>query len=265
MELPTLGDRFDGRVALVTGSSRNLGAAIARRLAGQGATLAVHYHRDAAEAERVVAEIEGAGGRAQAFSADAADGAQVLALGGAVLEQFGRLDILVNTVGPYADTPFATLPEADWDRIVNTNVKAAYLLAQVAAPRMRERGWGRIVNLCAGSAFVRVHSVYGLAKAAVRHLTEALAVELAPEITVNAVAPGQIEDTPLIDVIAPGYKDALRDSTPLRRLVTWDELSQLVVLLCSSPFAVMTGQTVVMDGGWSIPVGRATPVIGKAV
>lgn len=265
MAQPTLGDRFEGRVALVTGSSRNLGAAIARRLAGQGATLAIHYHQDEAEARRVVGDITTAGGGAEAFQADAADGAQVRSMGRAVLEHFGRIDILVNAVGPYADTPFATLSDADWNRVMDANVKAAYLMAQVAAPGMRERGWGRIVNVSAGSAFVRVHSVYGLAKAAVRHLTEALAVELAPEITVNAIAPGQIEDTPLIDIIAPGYKDALRESTPLRRLVTWNELSQLVVLVCSSPFDVMTGHTLVIDGGWSIPVGRATPVIGGAV
>ncbi len=265
MDAAASGDRFDGKVALVTGSSRNLGAAIAGRLAGHGARVAVHYHRDEGEARRVVEAIAAGGGQAEAFRADATDGAQVRALGRAVLARFGRIDVLVNGVGPYADAPFAELDEADWDRVMDANVKAAYLLAQVAAPGMRERGWGRIVNVSAGSAFVRVHSVYGLAKAAVRHLTEALAVELAPEVTVNAIAPGQIEDTPLIDVIAPGYKDALRAATPLRRLVTWDELARLVVLLCSAPFDVMTGQTVVADGGWSIPVGRETPVIGKAV
>lgn len=265
MALPTLGDRFDGRVALVTGSSRNLGAAIAQRFAAQGATVAVHYQRDETEARTVVDAIVADGGTAEAFPADLGADGGASALAEAVLARFGRIDILVNAVGPYADTPFAELPEADWDRVVDANLKAPYLLAQAAAPGMRERGWGRIVNVSAGSAFVRVHSVYGLAKDGVRHLTEALAVELAPEITVNAIAPGQIEDTPLIDVIAPGYKDALREGTPLRRLVTWDELSQLAVLLCSTPFDVMTGQTLAMDGGWSLPVGRETPVIGKAV
>jgi NAD(P)-dependent dehydrogenase (short-subunit alcohol dehydrogenase family) len=265
MSEPTIGDRFDGKVALVTGSSRNLGAAIARRLATQGATVAIHYQQDTEEARKLVDQIVHAGGRAEAFQAELSGGASARALGEAVLTGLDRIDILVNAVGPYADTPFATLGDADWDRIVNANVKAPYLLAQAAAPGMRERGWGRIINISAGSAFIRVHSVYGLAKDAVRHLTESLAVELAPEITVNAIAPGQIEDTPLIDVIAPGYKDALRASTPLQRLVTWDELSQLVILLCSAPFAVMTGQTLVMDGGWSLPVGRGTPVIGKAV
>lgn len=265
MERLTWGDRFDGKVALVTGSSRNLGAAIAHRLSAQGATLAIHYHRDEEEARRVVEAVAEGGGHAEAFRADATDGAQVRALGQAVLARFGRIDILVNGVGPYADPPFTELTEADWDRVMDANLKAAYLLAQAAAPGMHEHGWGRIVNVSAGSAFIRVHSVYGLAKAGVRHLTEALAVELAPEVTVNAIAPGQIEDTPLIDVIAPGYKDALRAATPLRRLVTWDELSQLVVLLCSAPFDAMTGQTIAMDGGWAIPVGRATPVIGKAV
>ena len=112
MALPTLGDRFDGRVALVTGSSRNLGAAIARRLAGQGATLAIHYHQDEAAARRVVDDISAAGGRAEAFQADATDGSQVRAMGQAVLERFSRIDILVDAVGPYADMPFGTLSEA---------------------------------------------------------------------------------------------------------------------------------------------------------
>ncbi|MCC6313950.1 MAG: SDR family oxidoreductase [Thermomicrobiales bacterium] len=261
----TLGDRFDDRVALITGSSRNLGAAIARRFAAQGAIVAIHYQQDEIEARAVVETIVQTRGQAAAFQADLSDGADARNLGETVLERFGRIDILINAVGPYADTPFASLAEPDWDRVMDANVKAPYLLTQIVAPGMRERGWGRIVNISAGSAYIRAHSVYGLAKDAVRHLTESLAVELAPQITVNAIAPGQIEDTPAIDIIAPGYKDALREGTPLRRLVTWDELSQLAVLLCSEPFAMMTGQTLVMDGGWSLPVGRATPVIGKAV
>src|SRR5215212_3733855 len=211
MEMAPGGDRFDGKVALVTGSSRNLGAAIAGRLGAHGATVAVHYQQDAAAAERVVIAIAAQGGAAARFQADLAASGSSAPLAQAVLAQLGRLDILVHAAGPYADIPFATLDESTWDRTMNVNLRAAYQLASAAAPSMREQGWGRIVAISAGSAFIRSHSVYGLAKDALRHLVASLAVELAPEITVNAIAPGQIVDTPLVDEIAPGFKQAQLD------------------------------------------------------
>jgi NAD(P)-dependent dehydrogenase (short-subunit alcohol dehydrogenase family) len=265
MEMAPGGDRFDGKVALVTGSSRNLGAAIAKRLGAHGATIAVHYQQDADAAEQVVNDIVDQGGSAASFQADLAASGAASSLVQSVLDQFGRLDILVHAAGPYADIPFTALDEPTWDRTMNVNLRAAYQLAGAAAPAMRDHGWGRIVAISAGSAFIRSHSVYGLAKDALRHLVASLAVELAPEMTVNAIAPGQIVDTPLVDEIAPGFKQAQLDATPLKRLVTWNELSALVVLLCSQPFAMMTGQTLVIDGGWSLPLGQATPVIGQAL
>lgn len=259
------GDRFEGKVALVTGSSRNLGAAIAGRFGAHGATVAVHYQHDADAARRVADELIAAGGAADCFGADLADSGAAERLVQAVQGRFGRVDILVHAAGPYADLPFASLDEATWDRVMNVNLRAAYGLTKAAAPGMRERGWGRIVAISAGSAFIRTHAVYGLAKDAVRHLVASLAIELAPEITVNAIAPGQIVDTPGVEEIAPGYMQAQLDATPLQRLVTWDELSTLAVLLCSRPFAMMTGQTLVVDGGWTLPRGRNTPVIGQAL
>lgn len=265
MEMAPGGDRFDGKVALVTGSSRNLGAAIAGRLGAHGATVAVHYQQDADAAHQVVNAITDQGGTAASFQADLATSGAAASLVQAVLAQFGRLDILVHAAGPYADIPFATLDEPTWDRTMNVNLRAAYQLAGAAAPSMRQHGWGRVIAISAGSAFIRSHSVYGLAKDALRHLVSSLAVELAPQITVNAIAPGQIVDTPLVDEIAPGFKQAQLEATPLKRLVTWNELSALVVLLCSHPFDMMTGQTLVIDGGWSLPLGQNTPVIGQAL
>lgn len=265
MEMAPGGDRFDGKVALVTGSSRNLGVSIATRFSAHGASVAVHYQQDAAAAQRVVNEIVEKGGTAASFQADLAASGSAVSLVNAVLAQLGRLDVVVHAAGPYADIPFTALDEATWDRVMNVNLRAAYQLAGAAAPGMRERGWGRIVAISAGSAFIRSHSVYGLAKDALRHLVASLAVELAPAITVNAIAPGQIVDTPLVDEIAPGFKQAQLEATPLRRLVTWSELSALVVLLCSRPFDMVTGQTLVIDGGWSLPLGQGTPVIGQAL
>lgn len=265
MEMAPGGDRFDGKIALVTGSSRNLGAAIARRLGAHGATVAVHYQQDQGAAQHLATGLVAAGGLAECFQADlAASGAAEL-LVNAVRERLGTLDILVHAAGPYADMPFAVLDEATWDRVMHVNLRAAYGLARAAAPGMRDQGWGRIVAISAGSAFIRSHSVYGLAKDALRHLVASLAVELAPAVTVNAIAPGQIVDTPLVDEIAPGFKQAQLDATPLQRLVTWNELSALAVLLCSRPFDMMTGQTIVVDGGWSLPLGQKTPVIGQAL
>ena len=254
-----------GRVALVTGSSRNLGGTLATTLAEAGAQVAVHYNHSPERAQQVAQHITAAGGVAEVFGADVADANAVGRLADEVLERFGQVDILVNNVGPYSDLPFTRLPVETWDAVFNTGVRAAYLLAQRLTPGMRERGWGRIVNVSAVSALVRVHSIYGLSKAALIHLTEALALELAPEVAVNAIAPGQIEESEEIDELDPTYKSRLRDATPTRRLVTRAEIAETVALLCSDRLPSLTGQTLVLDGGWSLPVGRATPTIGTVM
>ena len=242
-----------GRVALVTASSRYTGAYLARRLAEAGATTAVHYNTSRQEAERLVEDLRARGLSARAFQADGRDSAQVHRLAEQVLEAFGRVDILVNNLGPYADTPFLELPEEHWDWILDTNLKVPYLLVQALAQGMVERKWGRIINISAASAFIRSHSVYGLAKFGLIYLTEALAVELAPHVTVNAIAPGQIEDSELIDEIDPNYKRILREESPLKRLVTRQEIADVILQLCVGPFQSMTGQTLRLDAGWTIP------------
>jgi len=243
---------FAGKVALVTGSSSGAGVEIARELAGSGARVAVHYRQGAAGAERTVQAIASEGGEARAFRGDVARAAEVRRLVAEVTRTFGPVSILVNNAGPFADTPLRTLAEPDWDYIMDANLKAVWLAAQCVAPGMERLGWGRIVNLGATSAFVRSHSVYGLAKAALLHLTESLAVELAPHITVNAVVPSQIGG-PRTDRM-PAYRAAAITATPLGRLVTTGELAQMVALLCSPAFDFVTGRAIVMDGGRTIPV-----------
>jgi NAD(P)-dependent dehydrogenase (short-subunit alcohol dehydrogenase family) len=256
---------FSGKVALVTGASRNLGAAIATRLGERGAQVAVHYNRNADRARQVAQQIIHGGGIAEVFGADLADADSTVSLAGNALERFGRVDILINNVGPYSDLPFTSLPVATWNAVFNSNVRAPYLLAQHLAPGMRERRWGRIVNISAVSALLRAHSIYGLSKAALLHLTECLALELAPEVAVNAIAPGQIEESEEIDVLDPTYKARLRETTPTRRLVSRTEIADMVCLLCSDEVPSLTGQTLVLDGGWSLPVGRSTPTIGTVM
>jgi NAD(P)-dependent dehydrogenase (short-subunit alcohol dehydrogenase family) len=256
---------FTGRVALVTGSSRNLGSTIAAALAEQGAQVAVHFTKHADQAQGLTQQIVARGGIATAFQADLAASTDVRRLAAEVTHRFGRVDILVNNVGPYADYPFLELPERIWDSVMDSSLKASYLLTQALAPDMKEHGWGRIVNITAASAFIRVHSVYGLAKAALIHLTESLALELAPEIRVNAVSPGQIQESDEIDQIAPGSLARMTAATPLKRLVTRQEVARAVCLLCSDQLPSVTGQTLSLDGGWTIPSGRDTPILNLDV
>lgn len=255
-----------GKVALVTAASRTLGAVIAAGLAQAGARTAIHYHRSREAAESLAAQLCAQGCEAVAFGADGQDPAQVRALAAAVTSTWGGVDILVNNLGPYTDTPLLALPEAEWDWILDTHLKTSYVLVQALAPGMRARGWGRIVNISAVSAFIRSHSVFGLAKQALIYLTEAWAVELAPQVTVNAIAPGQIEDSELIDTIDPNYKRVLRQQSPLGRLVTRQEIADVILQLCAGPFGSLTGQTLRLDAGWTLPVWdyHVGPVEGPA-
>lgn len=240
-----------GRVALVTGASHGTGVDIARALAGAGARVAVHYRSDRPAAEALVTAIRAAGGAAEAFGADVARPDDVRRLVAEVQARLGPPAVAVNNAGPFNDTPFCELAERDWDYVMAANLKAVYLVAQLVVASMRRAGWGRIVNIGATSGLVRSHGVYGLAKAALLPLTQALALELAPAITVNALVPSQIASARTDGM--PAYKAAAVAGTPLGRLVTQEEIARMVVRLCSPEFDFVTGQAIVMDGGRAIP------------
>lgn len=241
-----------GKVALVTGSSSGSGVDIARTLAARGARVAVHYRTARAAADEVARSIADAGGEAAVFQADVARTDEARRLVSDVERRLGPISVLVNNAGPFGDTPFRKLTEADWDYVMNANLKAVFVLSQAVAPGMDRLGWGRIVNLGATSAFVRSHSVYGLAKAALLHLTESLAWELAPTITVNAVVPSQIASARTDRM--PAYKAAAIAGTPLGRLVTQAEIATMVALVCSPAFDFVTGRAIILDGGRTLPV-----------
>lgn len=241
-----------GRRALVTSSSRNLGAQIARTLAEHGATVAVTYQGSEQLARDLVAELTDRTGRAHI--AVKGDFRQADAVGRTVevaQDGLGGIDILVNNFGPFSAVPFTELPHETWESIWAGNVTTTYLATQAVVPGMRAGGWGRVINLSAGSAYLRNHSIYGLAKQAVITLTESLALELGPEITVNAIAPGQVEESADdIGDIDPTFVERAVDRTPAGRLVTRTEIAEVVAQLCSPAFDMLTGAVLPLDGGW---------------
>ena len=243
--------RWEGKIALVTGSSSGAGSEIAREFARMGAHVAVHCRSNIAAAESVVESIRREGHAATAFLADLGDTAQVCELAAEVAGRLGPVSILVNNAGPFSDTPFLTLRETEWDAVLAVNLKAPFLLSQKMAPMMIRKKWGRIINLGATSSLVRSHSIYGLAKAALVHLTESLALELAPAVTVNAIVPSQI-GSPRTDNM-PAYKNAAITETPMGRLVTEQEVAKMAVCLCAIEFDFMTGRAIVLDGGRTLP------------
>lgn len=247
---PHIKDALSGKVCLVTGASRTLGAEIARRLAGYGAHVALNYHRSEAAALALRAELIELGVRALPLQADVSEPGQVERLVTTTWEELGPIDILVNNVGPYVDTPFLELSLADFDHILATNVRATFLVSRWVGRQMKARGSGYIVNIAATDIFHRSHSIYGLAKRGVVYLSEAMALELAPEVRLNALAPDLIADNE--DMTAEFVQQSVA-GTPLGRLVTRSEVAEMVCLLCTSAFDVLTGQTIVMDGGRSIP------------
>lgn len=246
-----------GRVALVTGAFRNLGAVTAETLASYGANVIINdldLPGLGADRDALLKRIRAQGVEAAAITADLSKSGEVERLCREALKLFGHVDVLVNNAGPFNMEPYTQLSEPKWDLIMDVNLKAVYMTARELAPEMKKNGWGRIVNMCAGSAFIRNHNVYTLAKAGVQILTESLAVELGPEITVNAVAPGQIfESLPAIHEFDPTFGERYTARTPAKRLVTRAEIANIIALLCTPPFDMMTGMTLRMDGGAEIP------------
>jgi NAD(P)-dependent dehydrogenase (short-subunit alcohol dehydrogenase family) len=246
-------ERFlDGKTAFVTGASMHLGAVTALTLAQHGATVAINYLDHEPEPVDLLESLRAQGHPAYAVPGDLSVGSQARSVVEQAIDRLGgRIDVLVNNAGPFNADPFVKLTEAEWDRIMNVNLKAAYLAAQAVAPGMQSAGWGRIINMAAGSAFIRNHGVYGLAKGAVILLTEELALELGPEITVNAVAPGQIaESGPDISAIDPTFIERAIAHSPGGRLVTRREVANVIVWLCSPAADLITGHTIPIDAGW---------------
>jgi 3-oxoacyl-[acyl-carrier protein] reductase len=251
-----MGEALAGRVVLVTGSSRGIGAEVAVRAAGEGATIAVHYHRSADGAARTVERAQGVGAEAASFSADVTDGAQAEHLVAEVLERFGRLDGLVNNAGLTLVKPFLETEPAEWDAVIRTDLTAAYHTSRAALPSMVERGSGTIVNIASrlGQIGVTETAAYSAAKAGLIGLTRALAREFGPRgIRVNAVAPGVIETEMTTDLVdSEEGRRRLRDM-PLGRFGRPDEVAAAVVFLLSDDASLFLGQTLNPNSGGYMP------------
>lgn len=242
--------RLKGKVALVTGAGRGIGRAIALALAREGASLCIHYHRSEEGAEQVLKEIEAMGQRAMKVKADLSRSGEVLALSDRAYQAFGRIEVLVNNAGIYERVPFRDLTEADWDRVFNINLKGVFLLSHTIGIRMVEQGSGRIINIASigGLKAFPDSTPYCVSKAGVIMLTQCLALALAPQVQVNAIAPGAI-GTPR-DFSERG-QEAIRKRTPMKRFGEPEEVAEAVVFLAAANDFI-TGQVLTIDGGLSL-------------
>jgi len=239
---------LDGRVTLVTGGAIRVGRAIVQALAAEGATMAVHHHGSVDEARSLVAELRSKGLRAEAFRADLTDDAQLGSLVADVERTLGPIQVLVNSAArftrkPFLDTEAATL-DAEW----RLNARAPFLLTRAAARGMVERREGVVVNvLDIGGGLVpwRNYSAYCMTKAAMNMLTQVLALELAPHVRVNGVAPGTVLPP---ESLGPEEREQLRARIPLGRFGSAEDVAQTVRFLIAGP-GFITGQVIAVDGG----------------
>ncbi len=237
------------KTALVTGSSRGIGAAIALALASQGADVAVHFHSDEVAAREIASQIENLGRRATVLRADLRDSASIESLWREA-EAFAPLDILVNNAGGFSHSFLGFTSENAWDETLDLNLKSAFLLSKKAARAMNKRKSGRIINISsqAGQSGELMAAHYSAAKAGLLGLTKAAARELAASnVTCNAIAPGFIETELLSsDEKKRGAQLAL---VPLKRFGKAEEVAALAVYLASDEAAYVTGQVFAIDGG----------------
>jgi len=249
-------DALAGRVVLVTGSSRGIGAAIAVKAAALGATVAIHHRRSADQAERTADAARARGVEAEVFTADLVDGRQAERLVIEVAERFGRVDGLVNNAGLTQVGPFLELDPALWDAIIATDLSAAFHTCRAALPAMVERGSGSIVNICSrlGQMGVAETAAYSAAKAGLIGLTRSLAKEFGRHgVRVNAVAPFVTVTEMAADLVdSDEGNNRLRDAA-LGRFGTADEVAEAVVFLLSDAASLFTGQTLNPNAGAYMP------------
>jgi len=249
-----MSDRFlEGRVALITGAGRGIGRAIAVALAGAGARVAL-VDRTPAETADTAKLVRDAGAQCESFGCDVREEAQVQALAEQVMQRFGALHILVNNAGTAIRKRLDEFTLAEWRLQIDTNLTGPWLMCRYCIPHMKGRGYGRIINLTSIMAHVSSdgRGAYSASKSGLLGLTRALAAELADEaITATAISPGFVE-TDLTAVLRsdPQKSAALLAQTPLKRYGKPEEIAALALYICSDAAGYITGNDILIDGGW---------------
>lgn len=242
------------KIALVTGASRGIGAAIAKKLAENGAFVIVNYNGSKERAEAVVSEIQAAGGDGAALGCDVSDFAACGELVAQVVKRCGRLDILVNNAGITRDGLLMRMSEEDFDAVLATNLKGAFNTIRHASRQLLKQKSGRIINISSVSGLLgnAGQANYAASKAGVIGLTKSVARELASrQITVNAVAPGFVA-TEMIEAMTDQAREAMTGMIPFGRVGTPEEVADVVLFLASDAARYITGQVIAVDGGMSI-------------
>ncbi len=253
--------KFEKKIALVTGSGRGIGRAIALHFAQNGADVVVNYFRNRIPAEETAHEIEKLGRSALPVKADVGNIADLNLLFEGVTKKFGGLDILIHNAASGYNRPVSEQKPKGWDWTMNINARSLLFGAQLAIPLMEKRGGGYIVSVSSAGA-TRVlpdYVVVGASKAALEALTRYLAVELAPKnIVVNAVSPGVVETDALHHFSGMGGQENILkkfiELVPAGRLVRPEEVAQVIAFLCTPAAAMIRGQTIVVDGGYTLPI-----------
>jgi 3-oxoacyl-[acyl-carrier protein] reductase len=244
--------RLSGKVAIVTGASRGIGYAIAKRFAREGARVVINYNNSKSGAAKLLREIRKSGGEGMIVKADVSSSKEVKEMVKKTLDKYGRVDILVNNAGVMYTETFLDADDDVWDKTIDVNLKGAYLCSKAVAPVMIRQKRGKIINVSSNSGLYHPSAMrfveYVVSKAGMNGLTKALALKLGPYINVNAVCPGWIK-TDMVSTIDPEVERAIIDETALKRYGTPEEVANAVLYLASSESDFVTGELHIIAGG----------------
>jgi 3-oxoacyl-[acyl-carrier protein] reductase len=244
--------RLSGKVAIVTGASRGIGYAIAKRFAREGAKVVINYNSSKSGATKLLREIRKSGGEGMIVKADVSNSKEVNEMVKKTLDEYGRVDILVNNAGVMYTETFLDADDDVWDKTIDVNLKGAYLCSKAVAPAMIRQKRGKIINVSSNSGLYHPSAMrfveYVVSKAGMNGLTKALALKLGPYINVNAVCPGWIK-TDMVSTIDPEVERAIINETALKRYGTPEEVANAVLYLASSESDFVTGELHIIAGG----------------